>query len=106
MASSEADELEAPSSYEPITEWLQKLQDDTYGKDGHLFTVYGPDLRARGYMRVHQIAELTVEELSQVCIGIAEGTLRVILKEAKRHVEKVQRRIKKEQQQRRYARST
>ncbi|KAF8508910.1 hypothetical protein JB92DRAFT_2950311 [Gautieria morchelliformis] len=88
--SSDLEEIEDPTLFPRVEEWLAKLEQGPLGQDGHVFMPHALPLRGQGYIRISQLADgLTVPEMLTHCPGLVEGTAKVILKQAAKEVAKI-----------------
>ncbi|KAF8532526.1 hypothetical protein JB92DRAFT_3103586 [Gautieria morchelliformis] len=105
--SSDIEDIEDPTLFPRIEEWLTALDQGPLSQDGHAFAPHVAALLEQGYIRISQLAdELTVPELQRHCQTLPEGTAKVILKQATKQVARIRRnqeREKRHAKHRRYA---
>jgi hypothetical protein len=98
--SSDVDDIEDPTLFPRVRDWLEALEQGPLGQDGHQFARHADALLSQGYIRVSQLAdEMTVAEMLTHCSGLLEGTAKVILKQAAKDVARIRRHEVQEKRQ-------
>ena len=85
------DDVEDPTIFKTIPEWLAELDMGPRGVDGQHFAQYGATLTGQGYFRIFELADMmTVSDLQKTCPRILPGVMKSIIHYARMDVKKVQ----------------
>ncbi|KAF8479415.1 hypothetical protein JB92DRAFT_3149470 [Gautieria morchelliformis] len=71
--SSDLEEIEDPTLFPHVEEWLAKLEQGPLGQDGHVFMPHALPLRGQGYIRISQLADgLTALRCSHIVQALSK----------------------------------
>ncbi|KAH7867687.1 uncharacterized protein C8R40DRAFT_1178759 [Lentinula edodes] len=80
MPSSNPIELtEDVTLFPQLEQWLADLDDSPHGLNNHDFALFSPDFLREKYMRISDLDGLTMNELLEICGGIARGIAKKVL---------------------------
>jgi hypothetical protein len=95
--SSEEDDIEDPTLFPQVRDWLERLNEGPLGVNGHNFAQYAENISGQGYIRILQLADtVTAADLLKHCPGLVKGTAKLMLKQACTDVAKICKQEKKE----------
>jgi hypothetical protein len=77
-SSGSAEDIDDPTLFPCVTEWLHKLECRPHGADGHKFHQYGTILEENMFIRISHLENLTKDELIAICASIPMGTASLI----------------------------
>ena len=83
IPSSDPPELEDVSNFPLVGSWLQDLDNGNHGGDGHDVFQFAADLQCEKYVRISNLADMTVAGLTEVLPGIARWTASKLIQYAK-----------------------
>lgn len=88
-SSDPVEELDDPTLFPRVAEWLQELDQGPRGADGHNFTQHGARLEQNMFMRIFQLETLMEEKLVAVCESMAPGTATLIMQYARKDCSRI-----------------
>ncbi|KAH7880330.1 uncharacterized protein C8R40DRAFT_1165285 [Lentinula edodes] len=77
-----------------LEQWLADLDNSPHGLDNHDFASFSPDFLREKYMRISDLDGLTLNELLEICGGMARGTAKKVVKCAARECKVIRKKEK------------
>jgi hypothetical protein len=96
-SSNPMDEIEDPSLFPLVWEWLDKLDQSPLAQDGHNFVHFALNFQQKGFIQISQLTKetLTIDRWTAIIPRMVEGTAGLIIDIATKEVEKIRHRSRK-----------
>lgn len=91
--------MEDVTLFPRLEQWLVDLDNSPHGLDNHDFASFSPDFLREKYMRISDLDRLTVNELLEICGGMARGTAKKVLECAARECKVIRKKEKQRLQE-------
>jgi hypothetical protein len=88
-SSGSAEDIDDPTLFPRVTEWLHNLDCGPHGADGHKCHQYGAILEGNMFVHISHLENLTKDELIAICTGMPLGTASLIQECARKECNRI-----------------